>query len=114
MKSYSATNKEHFVVFHLNARNEIIETELVSMGTLDASLVHPREVFRHAIVNGSAALLLAHNHPSGNASPSSDDISITQRLVRAGELLGIHVLDHVIMAKGTTRYWSAREEGELS
>lgn len=113
MKSYSATDKEHFVVFHLNTRHEIIETELVSMGTLDASLVHPREVFRHAIINGSAALLLSHNHPSGNITPSADDISITRRLVQAGDLLGIHVLDHVIVAKGNEHYWSAKEEGAL-
>lgn len=102
-------SREHFVVWLLNARHRILARELVSIGSLSASIVHPREVFRAAIAASAAAIVLAHNHPSGDPEPSRDDIEITRRLVRAGHLLGIPVLDHVILAGA--RYTSMRREG---
>ncbi|MCK4412097.1 MAG: DNA repair protein RadC [Candidatus Eisenbacteria sp.] len=108
---YATAQKEHFLVIHLNARHVPISLEVVSIGTLSSSLVHPREVFRAAIAEGSASLILVHNHPSGDPSPSPDDIEITSRLGKVGELVGIEVLDHVILAQ--ERYFSFREEGFL-
>jgi DNA repair protein RadC len=90
--------REHFLVLLLNARHEVIGRETVSIGTLNASLVHPREVFRPAISAAAASVVLVHNHPSGDPEPSEEDLGITKRLVEAGELLGIGVLDHVIVA----------------
>ncbi len=87
---------ERFFVVPLDARNAPSGFVLVSQGTLSASLVHPREVFRVAIHLGAAAILIAHNHPSGNVSPSDEDRTITKRLAQAGELLGVRLLDHVI------------------
>jgi DNA repair protein RadC len=93
-------DREAFWVLHLNTRNRIIEKELVSLGTLNASLVHPREVFRRAIVNSAAAIITVHNHPSGDPAPSVEDRQIWERLNKAGELLGIEVLDHMVIASG--------------
>lgn len=90
--------REHFLVLLLNARHEVVARETVSVGSLNASIVHPREVFRPAVVASAAATVLVHNHPSGDPEPSEEDLSITKRLVEAGELLGISVLDHVIVA----------------
>jgi DNA repair protein RadC len=106
---YATADREHFLAIHLNTRHVPHHLEIVSVGTLSASLVHPREVFRRAIAEGSANLILVHNHPSGDPSPSADDIEITTRLVRVGELVGIDVLDHVIITAG--EYFSFREEG---
>lgn len=105
--------KEHFVALHLDARHRIKSTETISIGTATASLVHPREVFRAAIRLGTVALILCHNHPSGDPEPSPDDREITGRLRQAGELLGIKVLDHVILGRDGrgVRYYSFREEG---
>lgn len=89
-------DKEHFWVFLLQADHTIKALDLVSLGTLNQTLVHPREVFSRAITQRCAGLVLAHNHPSGNLQPSQDDIAITERLVQAGEVFGIEVLDHVI------------------
>ena len=91
-------SREHFLVLLLNARHEVIGRETVSVGSLNASIVHPREVFRPAVVASAAATVLVHNHPSGDPEPSEEDLTITKRLVQAGELLGISVLDHVIVA----------------
>lgn len=91
--------KEHFVVFYLNARNEILSRDFVSIGTLNASLVHPREVFKPAIEQSASSVIFVHNHPSGDPAPSEDDIKLTKRLVSAGEILGIEVLDHIIISK---------------
>jgi DNA repair protein RadC len=90
--------REHFLVLLLNARHEVMGRETVSVGSLNASIVHPREVFRPAVVASAAATVLVHNHPSGDPEPSEEDLSISKRLVEAGELLGISVLDHVIVA----------------
>ncbi len=91
-------SREHFLVLLLNARHEVLGKETVSVGSLNASIVHPREVFKPAIVTSAAAVVLVHNHPSGDPEPSEEDVSITKRLVQVGELLGIGVLDHVIVA----------------
>ena len=90
--------REHFLVLLLNARHEVMAIETISIGSLNASIVHPREVFKPAIVNSAASVILTHSHPSGDPEPSEEDVSITKRLVQAGELLGIGVLDHVIVA----------------
>jgi DNA repair protein RadC len=89
--------REHFLVLLLNARHEVLGRETVSVGSLNASIVHPREVFKPAILCSAASLVLVHNHPSGDPEPSEEDLAITKRLVEAGELLGIGVLDHVIV-----------------
>ena len=90
--------KEHFVVLLLNARHEMQVRETVSIGSLNASIVHPREVFQPAILHSAASVILVHNHPSGDPEPSEEDLSITRRLVEVGQLVGIEVLDHVIVA----------------
>lgn len=102
--------RESFHVLLLDGRHRLIATDEVSVGTLTASLVHPREVFREAIRCAAAALVLVHNHPSGDPSPSSEDRKVTDRLRKAGTLLGIRVLDHVIVSH--SRYYSFSEAGE--
>ncbi len=104
-------NREHFVVVLLNAKNYVIHDEVISVGTLTTSLVHPREIFQEAIRRSAHAIILAHNHPSGDPTPSREDREVTQRLVEAGKLLGIHVLDHLIIGDGG--YTSFRERGLL-
>ncbi|MFH0892478.1 MAG: JAB domain-containing protein [Candidatus Falkowbacteria bacterium] len=96
--------KEHFIAIYLSARNDVVKTELVSLGTLNASIVHPREVFRPAIMSRACAIIVLHNHPSGDVSPSESDLELTKRLKNAGQLLGIEVLDHVIFEKGDRFY----------
>lgn len=91
--------KEHFVIFYLDSRNQEIKREVISIGSLNANLVHPREVFEPAVRNLAAQIILAHNHPSGDPTPSEDDLEITKRLVEAGKILGIEVIDHIIVAK---------------
>ncbi len=90
--------REHFMVLLLDGRHRVMGEAQVSQGTLTASLVHPREVFRVAVREAAAALVLVHNHPSGDPTPSSEDRSVTRRLMEAGELLGIRVVDHVVVA----------------
>lgn len=103
--------KEHFVIFYLDSRNQAIKREVISVGTLSASIVHPREVFEPAIQANAAQLIVAHNHPSGDLSPSEEDKEITKRLVAAGKLLGIELVDHVIISK--QGYLSLREQGTI-
>ncbi len=103
--------KEHFVIFFLDARNQEIKREIISIGTLNASLVHPREVFEPAIRHSAAQVIVAHNHPSGNPEPSESDLETTKRLVEAGKILGIELTDHVIVAKGG--WVSLREKGMM-
>ena len=90
--------KEHFVAIFLNARNQVIKTDTISMGSLNASLVHPREVFAPAVGISAASVILGHNHPSGDVTPSREDIELTRRMVQAGEIMGIEVVDHLIVA----------------
>lgn len=101
--------KEHFKLILLNTRNKIISISTVSIGILNSSLVHPREVFKEAISHSAASVILAHNHPSGDTEPSEDDLTITKRLTEAGRLLGIEVLDHVII--GRNGFFSFKEKG---
>lgn len=103
--------KEHFIVLYLDSRNQLIQKETVSIGTLNGSLVHPREVFEPAIKLLAAQVVLAHNHPSGDDSPSDADLSITNRLAEAGTLLGISVLDHIIVTASS--FYSFKEHGKL-
>lgn len=98
VKDLACKDREHFEVLHLDSANGLIARETVSIGILNASLVHPREVFKAAILLGSAGIILVHNHPSGNGRPSREDFEVTKRLRQAGELLGIPVMDHVIIA----------------
>ena len=105
----SCLDRERFMVLHLDTKNRVIKEEVVSIGTLNSSLIHPRELFRSAIRESANALILVHNHPSGDPSPSKEDEKITERLFEAGELLNIKVLDHVIA--GAEGYYSFRDGG---
>jgi len=98
-KELSGARKEHFFTLYLDTRNRVIRKETISIGTLNASLVHPREVFQPAVECSAASVILVHNHPSGEAEPSREDLLLTKRLVSAGEIMGIDVLDHVIVAR---------------
>jgi len=102
--------KEHFLALHLDVKNRILCIDRVSTGSMTSSVIHPREVFKTALLSSAASLLLIHNHPSGDPNPSRDDISITEKLKSAGELMGITVLDHVIIGEG---YVSLKERGYL-
>ena len=102
---------ECFAVLCLDTKNGLRIAEVVTKGLLDASLVHPREVFRTAIAKSAASIVLAHNHPSGDVTPSMEDICITRQLVEAGKVVDIKVLDHVIVGPGTDNVHSMREEG---
>lgn len=102
---------EQFGVVMLDTKHRLLRTSVVSVGTLDSSPAHPREIFREAASASAAAIVLFHNHPSGDPLPSRDDLELTRRLVQAGELMGIDVIDHVILAD--TRYFSFKEAGRL-
>ena len=95
----SSLMKEEFWVLHLDTRNVVVKKEVISVGTLNSSLVHPREVFRSAVRDGVNSLVLVHNHPSGDVSPSAEDKEVTSVLMKVGEMLGLKVLDHVIVGK---------------
>ncbi|SDE73400.1 RadC family protein [Sporomusa acidovorans] len=101
--------KEHFMALLLSTKNHVIARAIISVGSLNASIVHPRELFREAISYSAAAVILVHNHPSGDPTPSQEDISLTKQLVEAGNLLAIFVLDHVIIGDG--KYVSFKEKG---
>ena len=90
-------DKEVFVVATLNTKNVVTAIQVVTMGTLDASLVHPREVFRLAILNNASSVIVAHNHPSGDPTPSREDIAVTNRIREAGKIVGIDLLDHIVV-----------------
>lgn len=108
---YAEENQEHFVVASLNGAHEVIEIRVSSIGLLNRTLVHPREIFRQAIIDNAAAVIIIHNHPSGNLEPSQEDIEITKRIKDAGIIVGIEVLDHLIISK--SGYYSFLEEGKL-
>jgi len=107
----SALNVEKFIVVLLNTKNEIINWEIISIGSLNASIVHPREVFNRAIKRSASSILVIHNHPSGHVDPSREDISITERLSEVGKIVGIPLVDHIIIGKG--RHYSFKEENLL-
>jgi DNA repair protein RadC len=110
-KSIQEKAKEHFKLVLLNTRNKIIGISTISVGTLNASLVHPREVFRDALTHNASSIILVHNHPSDDPEPSDDDLAITRRLADAGRLMGIEVLDHIIIAR--SGYTSLKGKGLL-
>jgi DNA repair protein RadC len=101
--------KEYFLTLLLDTRNQLIRVAEISVGSLDSSVVHPREVFKEAVSASAAAVIFAHNHPSGDPEASEDDINLTKRLVEAGEIMGIDVLDHIII--GDRKYLSLKREG---
>ena len=104
-------DREHFFVLLLDTKHRLIKDYCVSVGCLDGTIVHPREVFRPAIVESAAAVLLVHNHPSGDPAPSAEDRAVTTRLARTAEILGVDLLDHIIVGRGGS--FSFRDAGEL-
>src|SRR5690554_4382451 len=104
-------NQEHFVCLYLNTKNDVLHKKTIFIGSLNASIVHPREVFKEAFRYSAASIVCLHNHPSGDASPSHEDIEVTKRLEKCGRMLGIDVLDHVII--GDNRFYSMKEKGYL-
>ncbi len=114
---YNAVNLEHedretFVALYLNTKNRVIKKDTVSRGSLNANIVHPREVYREAILNSAASVIVAHNHPSGDPTPSKEDLEITERLYKTGEIMGIGLIDHVIIGE-SGQYYSMKERGNL-
>ena len=112
LSQFADRDREHLIAIFLNARNQLIGLDVVSVGTMTASLVHPREVFKGAILMNAAALILAHNHPSGDHLPSPEDRESTRRMANAGELLGIKLHDHIILSPGGG-FYSFKTEGRL-
>jgi len=108
---FAFNDKEQFMILHLNTKNRIIKDEIISIGTLNASIIHPREVFKSAIRESSNSIILVHNHPSGDPEPSQEDEQITQKLFDAGKLLSIKIKDHVIV--GDEKHYSFKEESIL-
>lgn len=102
-------DREHFRAILLNTKNQVIGTDNVSVGTLNSSVVHPRELFRNAIKRGAASVILLHNHPSGDPTPSREDKDITQRVIEVGNIIGIEVLDHIII--GDNKFISLKAHG---
>ena len=111
LQDYSIKDREHFITITLDGRSKIIEKRVIHIGTLNQSLVHPREVFRPAILDNAAGVIISHNHPSGTLEASRADIQITQRLKEVAKLVGIELLDHVIISK--EGYYSFSDEGLL-
>lgn len=109
---FFSANKEHFFSLHLNSKNQLIREVLISIGSLSTSVVHPREVFAPAVRDSTAALIFIHNHPSGDPAPSREDRDCTQRLLHAGQILGIRVLDHIVL--GYDDYYSFADAGLLN
>ncbi|MGG2201909.1 JAB domain-containing protein [Paenibacillus validus] len=104
-----AEASEKFGILTLNTKNAVAGVHVLSIGSLNSAIVHPREVFKAAILNNAASLVCFHNHPSGDPTPSPEDVTLTRRLIDAGELIGIEVLDHIII--GESRYASLKEQG---
>jgi DNA repair protein RadC len=111
MEEMRHLKQEHFVCLFLNTKNHVLEKERIFVGTLNSSVVHPREVFRQAIRRSAAGVICFHNHPSGDPSPSVEDIQVTERLFRAGRIVGIELIDHIIIGDGV--FYSMRENGYL-
>jgi DNA repair protein RadC len=109
MEEMRFLDREQFRIVLLDAKNHVLGVRVVSVGSLSSSIVHPREIFKEAIARSSAAIILVHNHPSGDPTPSREDVEVTRRLVEAGRLLGIEVLDHVVV--GDNKYVSFKEKG---
>lgn len=111
MEEMRFLTQEHFVCLFLNTKNEVIHKQTIFIGSLNASIVHPRELFKEAFRRSAASMICLHNHPSGNPEPSREDIEVTRRLVECGKILGVDVLDHIII--GDKRYVSLKEKGYL-
>lgn len=111
MEEMRSLMQEHFVVIFLNTKNQIIHSQTIFIGSLNASIVHPREVFREAVRRSAASIICAHNHPSGDPTPSQEDIHVTRRLVESGKMIGIELLDHLII--GDRKFVSLKEKGYL-
>ncbi|WP_373892967.1 RadC family protein [Virgibacillus natechei] len=111
MEEMRSLNQEHFVVLFLNTKNQIIHRQTIFIGSLNSSIVHPREVYREAVKRSAASIIVAHNHPSGDPSPSQEDIHVTRRLVESGKMIGIELLDHLII--GDRKFISLKEKGYL-
>ena len=111
IQSYSLRKEEHFICIMLNSAHEILKLKVISKGILNQSLIHPREVFADPITERAAAIILAHNHPSGNVMPSEIDFEATKKVLEASRIIGIHLLDHIIITK--TDFFSFREQTDL-
>lgn len=111
MTDMSSLLQEHFVVLFMNVKNEVLHKQTIFIGSLNSSIVHPREIFREAVKRSAASIIVSHNHPSGNPSPSPEDIEVTKRLVEAGSIMGIELLDHIII--GDHRFISLKEKGYM-
>jgi DNA repair protein RadC len=98
-KDFRGSKKEHFVIFFLDTQNQILKREVISVGTLNASIIHPREVFEPAIKYSASHIIISHNHPSGSLEPSNEDLTVTKRLSDSGRILGIEIIDHIIVTK---------------
>lgn len=109
MEEMRHLDREHFRALLLNAKNQVIGQEIISIGTLNSSAVHPRELFKNAIKRSAAAIILIHNHPSGDPSPSREDLEVTRRLIEVGHIIGIEILDHLII--GDNRFSSLKAKG---
>lgn len=109
MEDLRDRDREYFQALLLNTKNQVLARETISIGTLNSSMVHPRELFKMAIRRSAASLILVHNHPSGDPTPSREDISLTKRLIEAGEIIGIDVLDHIVI--GDNRFTSLKSKG---
>lgn len=105
------SDRENFVVLCLNRKHDIVSAEIASIGTISECFVHPREIFKAAVLSSASAIVVGHNHPSGNPTPSDDDFNITKRLIEAGKILGIDVLDHIVI--GDDCHVSIRETTSL-
>lgn len=111
LKDIRASKREHVIVFYLDSRNQTIERDTISIGTVDKTVVHPRELFEPAVRTAASAILMAHNHPTGNPEPSEHDLILTQRIVAAGKIMGIELIDHVIVTKNS--FLSMKELGYI-
>ncbi|AYC29748.1 RadC family protein [Paenisporosarcina cavernae] len=111
MTEMSSLHQEHFLALFLNVKNQVIHKQTIFIGSLNASIVHPRELFREAVKRSAASIICAHNHPSGNPTPSPEDIEVTKRLKEAGMIIGIELLDHVII--GDHQFVSLKEKGYM-
>ena len=109
----ASIDREVFCVMNLNTKGKAINLNVVSVGVLDSTMIHPREVFKSVILSNAAAVILFHNHPSGVIEPSPEDFETTKRLIEAGEILGIKVVDHLIVGSGTGEYYSFASEGDM-
>ena len=110
IKQYVRNEQELFLVITLNVSNEIIAIHIASMGSANMTIIQPREIFKHAVRDNAVAIVIAHNHPSGALKPSPEDVGITERIIEAGKILGIHVIDHLIISK--RNYYSFGQDGK--